>query len=145
MSGLELPFDEYLQPAFVPGTTSSRYLVLVSSDTCPYSRAEVKHWRELLQRAPFRHNDEVVFISTLGNQIASELLPVLEQRHVHTQSLLVADKAAFVERTGIAWTPGTVVLDAAMRVRLAPERVTPAAQREITSFLSAVPQEVERR
>ncbi len=61
-------------------------------------------------------------------------MPIVKQRSLRYQILGVADKSAFVERTGIAWTPGLVVLDSQMHVRLAPERATATAQRQVVSF-----------
>ena len=67
LNGLEVRLDRHLEPAVRTTGGRGRYLVLISSDQCPYSLAEVDRWRELLARVPFGPDDTR---STSGSRVS---------------------------------------------------------------------------
>ena len=131
LNGLEVRLDRHLEPAVRTTGGRGRYLVLISSDQCPYSLAEVDRWRELLARVPFGPDDTVIHMSVSGTGVAGELA---DMEHVPFQFLQFTDYAAFAQETGLAWTPGVAVLDARFRLRLASSRVTPTVAKHVANF-----------
>lgn len=135
LNGLEVRLDRHLEPAVQTAGPHGRYLVLISSDHCPYSLAEVDGWRELLGRVPFRSDDAVIHMSVSGTGVASALA---DMEHVPLQFLQFTDYAAFAEETGLASTPAVVLLDARFRLRLASSRITPTVAKHVVNFFNNV-------
>ncbi len=129
VNGLPLrlaPFATLVRDS-APGLEAERYLVLVASDDCPYSEAEIPAWTELLRGLAFRRADVVLLISLKGRRIPAAIEPVVRRRGVPYRLSEVANRVGFAEATGLAWTPETLVLDRHLRVRLATERVSDPA------------------
>jgi hypothetical protein len=136
LNGLRLSFARNVVPALTQTGTSGRYLVLLSSDTCLYSQAEVGSWSSLLDAVPFQKEDVVVFVSLNGDKIPRSLIPIVEKRDVRHEVLNVTDVVGFIEHTGLASTPRLLALDSQLNVRLVPPRGTQASIDSLNEFFS---------
>jgi len=137
LNGIQLRLDRYVLPTFAPPSrTNGRYLALVSSDECPFSRSEAEVWRSWLHSLPFRSVDAVLFISLSGSKTAAALAPPLDARRVRHSAILVSQVHGFAEETGLAWTPHTLALDGQLRIRVSMERCDSKGYEIVRAFFA---------
>jgi hypothetical protein len=132
VDGRVLNLQHFVNPALE--RRNGGYLVLVTSDQCRYSQDEMSAWEALFGKLTVRSGITVVMVSTHGDAIPTRLRTALDLRGIPNQTLQVSNRAAFVEETGLGWTPHTVALDSKMRVRLTSERVTPTVAEQLTAW-----------
>jgi len=137
LNGMHLDLNKHVEPRFSSGTPNSRYLLLLSSDVCRYSRQAVTEWRSLLEATPFTPDDVVVLATVSGDVIPASLRDVLNARNVRSQVLHIHDTGSFAAATSLAATPGIVLLDPERRVRLVSFRLTETTRAEIMRFFAA--------
>lgn len=124
LNGLEVPFDRFVIPPPPTVSATSRRLVIVSSDRCRYSEAAVPSWITLIRRLDLLPNDDILFVSTYGRKLHSQLIAGLDtSTATHIRFATVKQQAVFAQTTGISWTPELVGIDGDGRVRLATEIV----------------------
>lgn len=128
LSGIEIRLDRFVAPPVMASHRSDSWtLVLVCSDLCPQSQAEVPAWMRLLDAVSWGDDDRLVVLTAHGRQIPDQLLSGSRVRSIRHEIVRVTDVMSFRARTGIGWTPATLALDGAMRVRAVTERLTPMA------------------
>lgn len=138
LNGTALALEQFVEPQLARTRRTGNYLVLVSSDECPFSRQAVSPWSELLERIHFREHDSVVLLSADGGEIPRQLIEVLQRRRVPHQLLRVTNQNAFAQATGLSATPTTIVLDADARVRYVSGRLTDGTSRAIGNLFGGL-------
>jgi len=121
MSGTRVDLTAHVAPIGIRGTAHAaarRTLFLLSSDTCPETRALLPAWIDLIQALPFRDGDAVAVLSLSGDEVPTALGDAAAKRGVPYSLQRLTDVAAFMSATGMNFTPGTFVLDSDHRVRL---------------------------
>jgi hypothetical protein len=129
--------DGWLQPPIERG--DGRYLVIVTSDVCQFSQAQLTKWVVLMKTLPFAPQDQVLVISTSGDEIARALAATAAEIGVHFSAHHVRQLAGFGQETGIAWTPETLALDSQFRIRLSSENVTAVFREELGKWFAHLP------
>lgn len=138
LNGLEIGFDRHFLP--VPeGLPSSKYLVLIVSDSCRFSAAQMKVWATVLTRIHFTADDRLILVGTHGTGLVNTLAMQARAQNLVVQQTSITSVPRFAQETGIGWTPETLVLDENRRVRIASEVVTPIVFDEIMKFFSSEP------
>ena len=131
LNGLTVRLDRNVEPRVRQRGERGRYLLLISSDSCPYSLEQVDSWRQLLASITFAADDVVIHLSASGTTIAAALEAL---GGVPYQFLHSTDRAAFVAETGLSWTPAVALLDSDFRLQLVSSRVTPTVAAQIVTF-----------
>jgi hypothetical protein len=134
LSGLLFRFDGNVNGTLPTGNAHSRFLVLISSDECQFSRDEAAAWIRLIRTISFKNSDAVVILTMSGTSVPSQVAEALRAQGVSYHVLSVANESRFAQETGVAWTPESIVLDSDHRVRLSAERVTRAFAKQVQDF-----------
>jgi hypothetical protein len=117
--GLKVPIDRYVDVSQLELTPESKVLVFVASDTCPFTRADLPIWRDILNGHHFASHDAAVFISLNGHNLIDDAREVASQNHLKNVSAVIPDAGInmFLRDTGIYGTPDIIELDAGLRLR----------------------------
>lgn len=136
LSGVTVRLDRHVKPTYYPSGTRDRYLLVMSSDRCPYSQAAVDYWLAMLRDLPFGANDEVLLLSASGTVIPSRLAAALKNRRIEFRIFEVNDPLGFAQETGLGVTPLVAVLDSRRSIRIVSSRLTPSLQSEVRRYFS---------
>ena len=135
-NGLRLPLEPFVDSLQL---SAKDYLAIVTADDCGYCLKEVGAWLSLLESIRLDGDEEVLLLTTSGRNIPSQLEKVLKRRGARYQILNIEARAAFGQRTGISWTPETLVLDREFRIRISSERVTPTVRELVLRWFDVNP------
>lgn len=140
VDGLVLRFAPFLnkEPEVTP--VGGATVVLVYSDECPYSQAQANDWLAIMKLPEADQVSDVLLVRTgIGRQIESALLEGIRNGRRRVQSVNVKDRIGFMEATGIAWTPATIVIDSGSHVRFVAERLDATSTVQVRRFVQISP------
>lgn len=125
VNGLRIRLDQYLRKPLV--RSSEYHLLLVTSDSCPYSRPQVQSLANMIWRGQSLPPTILVSLSD-GSEAQRALVTALDAHGISHQDVRLTNSYAFSEDTGLVWTPAIALLDGDLRIRFVTERITPAAE-----------------
>jgi len=137
VNGFHIDLEGQVIPRLRRPPIGARYLLLVTSDDCRYSREALPSWRAMLERIAFDRRSEVIVLSMAGTTIATEFVTILDRKHVPTQLVRPRSVLGIIEHTDLSLTPALLLLDSQHRVRLVASGISPAVVEQVDRFLGS--------